>query len=171
MSSDYIYWSRGFNYERKKIGNRVILESYKILIYFTAVNNNFRVGVYLNTYSNVKFYSLKRIIPNFTFFEEVMDSNQKILKNDIPQILKDINGLNIYDDIESILKLESPIILQYQSKTIINDFIGYKFNNPLSIVIEPHKILSVKGNSLKSFIISMHDFNIEISFGNQIKIF
>ncbi|ULC60825.1 hypothetical protein MBM09_07450 [Flaviramulus sp. BrNp1-15] len=164
------YWNRGFSYHKNRIGNRVIIETYRILMHYTSENPNCRVGVYLTKTHFSEFYTLEQIFPEFDRFIEIATTDKKVIDSDLPQFLKEINGIAFYEQIQSVMKLKWPIYFQYQSQNLISKIIGYNFKNSLDFKINPDEIKSLEGESLDSFRIKVKDSTLDIRFRNQISI-
>jgi hypothetical protein len=165
---ELIYWRRGFSYDRKNVGDRIAIETYRILMHYTSENRNCRVGAYLSKTWFSEFYSLQQLFPDFETFINIATSDKKIVNSDAPQIFKDLNGVSFYEEIESVMKLKWPIYFEFQSQSLINKIFGYNFKNAMSLMIEPDDIISLEGESLDSFRIKIKDFVLDIRFRNQI---
>jgi hypothetical protein len=168
------YWRRGFNYNRSHvIENKVAVEVYRILIHYTAVHKNCRVGAYLSKSSFSEFCPLSQIISNFDFFSEVATTKKKVLPDIYPEHIKDIWGPTFHEQVENVWRLQWPIWFEYESKCWVKEIFGYKFNRAdkaFSLKIAPEDIKELTGDSLRNFSIGIKDYTLRVNFGNEISI-
>jgi hypothetical protein len=166
-----IYWRKGFCFNISDHSHdRVVIETFRLLIYYTSIHKNFRIGAYLTKSFYSEFYPLTKIITNFDFFSEFVINKDWHFQEKYPPSIKEAFGPTLADQVENVWRLEYPIWLEYESKYWLKDLLGYSFNNPLAIKFNPSEIISLEGDSLNSFKIAIKDFILEIRFGNRISI-
>lgn len=165
------YWTKGFSFDRNHVvKNKVTIEVYRILMHYTVVHNNVRVGAYLYKSGFSQFYPLQQIIHNFDLFFEVASGNTNLKDSYYPDYIKDTTGFTLKDQIETVWKLEYPIWLEVESVNLYDQLFGYKFKRPIRVKIEPNDIVSLDGRSLGDFAITIRDYKIEVAFRNNISI-
>jgi hypothetical protein len=169
---DIRYWQRRFSYDRSHIiKNKVAIEVYRILIHYTRIHKNCRVGAYIAKSFASEFYSLDQLIPNFDAFSEVAISQTNILPNKYPDYIKNLWGPTCYESMEAVWQLKYPIWFEFESKSWYKSFLGYKLGrNSLGIKIDPSDINALTGESLRYFKISIKDYCLEVRFGDEIRI-
>ncbi|MDC7997023.1 hypothetical protein [Gilvibacter sediminis] len=168
---DLIYWRRGFNYTREDHGYRVIIETYRLLSHYCEENTNCRFGGYFIKKSFSEFYSFNQLTPSFDSFIQFANSDELMVDSRETDFFKELNGTNFLVEVQDALKLKRPMRFEYSTKNFINDILGYKFNSPMSIIIEPQEILCVEGENLDSFRVITERFSIKVNFRYDIQVF
>jgi hypothetical protein len=143
---------------------------YRILIAYTSIHSNCRVGAYLSPKGYSEFYSLQQIIPNFDMFSEVAEKKHSILNDIYTESFKVTFGATFYEQIEEVWKLERPILFEYIPKSMVNEIIGYNFKSAFSVKINPSDIKALSGDSIRSFCIKIKDYSLIIRFNKYISI-
>ncbi len=158
-----IYYKKGFLFDRSHIlENKVAVEVYKLLMYYTMVNRNVRVGAYLSNSHFTKFVSLHQMIPNIDRFSEFAYEIPELSNCFIPEYIKNITGPTINEQIESVWRLEHPIWLEIETITRFKNIFGYKFKNSLTIMFKPEDIVALEGSSLRTFKITLKTYSIDV---------
>ena len=167
---DLIYWRRGFNYDRSHIfPNKVVVETYRILIDYCEVHRHCRAGAYLMVNSSSRFYPLGQMLSNFDLFSNIATGQKKISENEVPDLLEDIFPL-LNEQLLKVFQLKHPIYLEFESQNFLSKMFGYKFHKPISLRIEPSEISYLRGTSLGNFEIGLTNYCVDIHFRDQINI-
>jgi hypothetical protein len=164
-------WSGGFNYDRSHpTRNKVAIQTYKILIHYTQVHKNCRVGAYLSVRGFSEFYPLRHLIPNFDAFAEVAEKDLTVSPRTYYGFKKNSTGTYFQEQVEEVWRLKYPIYFEIMPKTSWKNFFGYSFNRPFKIKINPSDINQLEGLSLDSFTIMIKDYQIKVKFRDEISI-
>lgn len=165
------YWRGGFYYDRSHVlRNNVAIQTYKLLMHYTEIHKNCRVGCYLMTNGFTKFYSLKQLIPLFDLFADVAENDKQLSSDSYPEFIKNITGATFQEQIEQVWRLKHPIRFEFNSKSLWSEIFSYDFGNAISINIDPDDISEVEGQSLDFFKISIKYYIIDIAFRDKITI-
>lgn len=112
------FWKRGFTYEKNHIiENNAAIQTYKILMHFTEINKNCRVGCYISVNGFSEFFSLNKLIPSFDIFADVASNTKQIGIEEIPDFIKQLTHSAHKETISQIWKLKHPIAFEFCSKS------------------------------------------------------
>lgn len=166
MESIICYWGRGFYYDRSHvIKNNVAIQTYKILMNYTEIHKNCRVGCYLMVNGFSEFFPLKQLITPFDLFAEAAEHDKQLAIESFPD-----RGYPTVAQLEKVWRLKYPIRFEFTSKSIWGDLFGYDFSKAMAIAIDPDDISELEGHSLNSFKITVKYYIIDVAFGDSITV-
>lgn len=162
------------NFDRNHVlPNKVVVETIRLLIDYTSVHKNTRVGVYLYPQalgSFSKFYSLSQLINSFYHFEEAATKGQPFLEREYPEEIEKIFGLTFSQEIENLWLLKKSFYFEHQPHSWFKDLTGYKFDGAFSVLIDPKTIGFLKAESLSNFQIGIKDFELRVDMRTRVSI-
>lgn len=126
-------------------------------------NKRVRAGCFFQGSFSSEFFPLEKFLPSLS--DAAMAFSDRTLRHpEYPSLIQETFGRTIAEQINDFYDLKQPIYILLETKCLLGDLFGYKFNNPVYISFDPKRVEEIATLGRTHFWIATDAIEFDVAF-------
>ncbi|MEO8324839.1 MAG: hypothetical protein ABI618_03255 [Nitrospirota bacterium] len=126
-------------------------------------NKRVRAGCFFQGSFSSEFFPFEKFLPNFSDAANVF-SDRTLRHPEYPSLFQEVFGRTIAEQINDFYDLKQPFHILVETKCLVGDLFGYKFDNPVYISFDPKRLEEIATLGATHFWIATDAIEFDVAF-------